>query len=424
MQNAHTYRSVSTTSLAFGNVLQPGTQLVAACCAWPPTPARAARIDTAIKALPDWGGFWEDVQRHRVIPAVYAALKDHPSLPPSLHNILVQETRISSMWAMRQTQETLKIDAVLRDRAIHPLFFKGLTLGQRAFGSLTMKTCHDIDLYVRADRAAEAIAVLEEAGYRFLKTRRLTNARLRDALVRHWKDIELISPSGVLVELHWRLTKQTGLLKQFEPEENARPISFDGHTGGRTASVDTFGDVDLLCYLGAHGALHNWARLKWLADLSALACAMHGPSLDAAMMRAAAQGADRALAQGFTLAHHLLGANLPATLPFNHPIVRIALSRMEQPVKPPTPIARYRWGISNTLAWWHLYARARDAVRELGPDPISHSDIVAMPLPRQLDWIYLVVRLPLWIARQICWALRVFQTRDTINSTIRVSKDS
>lgn len=69
--------------------------------------------------------------------------------------------------------------------------------------------------------------------------------------------------SGIIVELHWRLTNNPRLL----PPEAAR--SRQKIVLGDFAGV-TLGPDDLLLYLSVRGAKHHWFRLKWLADVHAL----------------------------------------------------------------------------------------------------------------------------------------------------------
>jgi hypothetical protein len=75
--------------------------------------------------------------------------------------------------------------------------------------------------------------------------------------------------------------------------------------------VPTLAQPELFAYLAMHGALHGWFRLKWLADLVALAAAVGPEELAEMHHRAASLRVGRCSAQALLLGERILGLTLP-----------------------------------------------------------------------------------------------------------------
>ena len=90
------------------------------------------------------------------------------------------------------------------------------------------------------------------------------NDAQRRVYVQHGDDVELMSRErNISVELHWRLTYNMALLRGIDARVKTQEVALPG------GAVRTLADDALFAYLCADGALHGWARLKWLADLNA-----------------------------------------------------------------------------------------------------------------------------------------------------------
>ena len=75
---------------------------------------------------------------------------------------------------------------------------------------------------------------------------------------------------------------------------------------GGARSIATLADPEHYAYLCTHGALHGWARLKWLADVDAL-IAVSDLGATALHERASALGAGRASAVALALREACFG---------------------------------------------------------------------------------------------------------------------
>ena len=106
----------------------------------------------------------------------------------------------------------------------------------------------------------------DSQGYvRFEPQARLTPRRLRSYLA-HQKDFSYEHPAaGMVIDLHWRLFRNSFLPANARFEE----VGEDWVKLG-SERIPTLPAPRLLLYLCVHGALDGWLRLKWLADIGAL----------------------------------------------------------------------------------------------------------------------------------------------------------
>src|SRR5258707_8904966 len=82
--------------------------------------------------------------------------------------------------------------------------------------------------------------------------------------LRYYKHFTYASKNSVL-ELHWRLFHNIPLSKR---AETSLPDTVPVAVGNGT--VSTLSRNELFLYLCAHGSIHGWPILKWLADIGAL----------------------------------------------------------------------------------------------------------------------------------------------------------
>ena len=186
------------------------------------------------------------------------------------------------------------------------LVLKGLPLAEEAFGDAFARRLRDIDVLVAPEHVSRAAALLEELG-------------LEHHLPESWQD----DAAGVLdephrwpcikqaefdgdrgfVELHWRLTVNPHLMPLDRVWlERPRVIDVSG------VPTPVLPRLEGWWHLLVHGAEHDWARLKWVADVVALvvrdAETFTSPE---ALEAARARGLERCVASGLRVAEAALG---------------------------------------------------------------------------------------------------------------------
>lgn len=377
--------------------MNTATKFVAACCRWPHTQASKNAVATTANAITDWDEVRQIVARHRVIPLVHQAIKDLGSPPQDFLDWAKQRSQACALHSMQLTHDALKIDRVLKDACLHPLHFKGPVLGQIAYGSVALKVSKDLDIFVNLTEVPTAIRTLEKMGYHGRKQNGPISSLKAAALVRNFKHLGFRGPKGTIVELHWRFANGKGPLAGLENnvQRHATKVASVG-------TVETFSPEQMVIYLSLHGALHHWVRLKWLADLVAfleqlpveerdkiIAKVLHGPASDA-------------FAQALSLSDTLFETRYsPPMTPRAKALYRYAMSRIDQPYIPPKRF----WGdigfLNDVLATRHLYPSIWATIWGMKSNLVCEDDVLAWPLPRHLNGIYPIIRLPSFLIRRL-----------------------
>jgi hypothetical protein len=281
------------------------------------------------------------------------------------------------------------------------MVLKGIALARLAYGSLELKQALDIDLLVTPDRAEAALQLLERNGFTLVAPAEHLSDDQRRALVRYGKDVELIHrDSNVRVDLLWQLAANPLLLQGIDGHSPTQDVVLDGG-----ASIRTLRDEDLFAYLTVHGAYHAWSRLKWLADLNALIAQRDVAEIEWLYRHAQARGAGFCAGQALLLCHRLLALKLPASLVGElqgnrrvQRLVTIALRAMARPeAASDRGMADVIRGVLTQFllgkGWAFFAAQSRIA-------SVGLADVVRVPLPASLHFLYPILRLPLWLWRR------------------------
>jgi hypothetical protein len=170
--------------------------------------------------------------------------------------------------------------------------------------------------------------------------------------------------------------------------------------------VPTLAPDDLFAFLCVHGAHHSWSRLKWLADLNALVVSTSS-DVEHLFRHAQSVGAGKCVGQALWLCRDLFGMEVPGALARDlqantacQRLVAIALTAMtaseangERDVGIRAVLRELRNQFQLGQGWAFYAAQCRLAY-------VGVADIVGVPLPRPLHFIYPLLRLPLWLWRR------------------------
>ena len=382
--------------------LSPEFLLVAACCRWPLSADAIAAIRAAGNVALDWPYVLQVVRRHRVFGLVHHALISAGIDAPSAvaHKLAARAKDIAGR-NMLLTRETIRLQHELEAAQIRVVVLKGIALAQLAYGSHELKQTLDIDLLVSPDSAVAALQLLERDGFRLVSPAEHLNDEQRRMLVRFGKDVELIHrDSKVRVDLLWQLAANPLLLQGVNEHSSTQRVVLDGEV-----SIRTLRDEDLFAYLTVHGACHAWTRLKWLADFNALIAQRDVAEIERLYRHAQARSAGFCAGQALLLCHRLLALKLPAALVGElqanrrvQSLVAIALRAMAR------PNAASNRGMADVIrsvltqfllgkGWAFFTAQCRIA-------SVGLADVVRVPLPASLHFLYPILRLPLWLWRR------------------------
>src|SRR5262249_34816973 len=207
--------------------------------------------------------------------------------------------------------------------------------------------------------------------------------------------------TGLRIELHWRLFLNAHAMAGASIMAASRLVPLTGTTGLRT-----MGDEDLFAYLCMHGALHWWNRLKWVADVNALLASRPDDEVERLVRAAEARGVGRAAAQALILCRRLMGATLPARLTATLDksatlrwLETTALKALATGQGEHTP-HEVRFGTTRGSLSTVLLSRGwRYRMAELRLHLTNQTDMLTVPLPEKLRFLYPILRLPLWLWR-------------------------
>lgn len=162
-------------------------------------------------------------------------------------------------------------------------------------------------------------------------------------------------------------------------------------------------------YLCVHGAYHRWSRLKWLADLNAMLTAT---GADVAQLYRHAQkvGAGLCAGQALLLCRRLFDLPLPAAiaaeLEADKRAARLADIALRAMTELQVANASLR-AVSAGLYTQFLFGRGwRFFAAQCRAASVGLLDIMTLPLPPRLQWLYPVLRPPLWLWRRAAARLR------------------
>ena len=378
-------------------------RLASACAMWPPSDRRTDVIRTAAAGPFDWPRFLRVARRHQVIGLVHEGLTHaRPDVPREIVGEIGTQAATLVRKNLAMAAEALRLQRLFDDADLPVLFVKGAALAVLAFGNLGLRSGQDIDLLVGSETLPAATALIMRAGYsRFDPPADISDARLR-LIMPLRKDLGFVhQATGVRIELHWRLFLNPHAMTETSMMAASQVVPLAGSGGLRT-----LGDEDLFAYLCMHGALHWWYRLKWLADINALLAATSEDRVECLVGAAEVRGAGRAAAQALLLCRRLLGTPLPdrliATLARSSTVRWLeatALNAMTTGHGQLEP-REARFGTTRgSLSTFLLRRSWRYRLAELNVHLTNPTDVLTMPLPKYLRFLYPVLRLPLWAWR-------------------------
>ncbi|HYW14850.1 MAG TPA: nucleotidyltransferase family protein [Allosphingosinicella sp.] len=369
-------------------------ELVAACCRWPPSPAREDAVRAAAAGA-DWDLVARIAERHRVEGLVWAALRNSDLLvPPEARERLQAAADRIARQNLVLAAESLRLTGLLERAQVRHLFVKGISLSILAYGSIAPKMGWDIDLLVPPGSVETAAEALEGAGYRLLLPSGPAGRRRLGLWHLHWKESVWVSPGGRLtVELHSRLNDNPLLLPGIGPDSPSRQVEVSKGRFLATLRTD-----ELFAYLCVHGASSAWFRLKWIADVGALIGGCPPEEVERLYRRSQEMGAGRAAAQALLLCERLLNTAVPPALGaelrsdrINRWLLGIALRKLAGRTLTAELDEKLLGTGTLHLMQFALMPGLRFKYAELRRRLINPADRIAVPLPKALNFLYPLV---------------------------------
>ncbi len=278
----------------------------------------------------NWSLLLEQARSHRLLPLLHWHWKRSLRLdfPAEIAQQLDGRFRANVARSLLLVRDLSDIVELLGRHGIPVVPFKGPALAESLYGNAALRESVDLDILVRSRDVPEAIRTLVSAGY--VDGKQLTPAQ-QNAFLATQYEYPFLSPSGILVELQWRIVPRYFSLALSEEQYWSRiqPVTVCGR------KMNSLSCEDLLLLLCFHGGKHGWEKLIWLADVAELVVSHPHLDWEYVLDQARRAGGLRMLLLGVVLANRLLGTTIPQDL--------------EQPLARDPTVARIADGMGRDL---------------------------------------------------------------------------
>jgi hypothetical protein len=264
------------------------------------------RVRTWIQGGLDWDDVLRLAHRNRVIPVLYRSLNAVGSgnVPPAVFDRVLGAFHQIAASNLRMTGELIRLLDLFEAHGIAAIPYKGPTLASLAYGNVSFRMFSDLDLLLRERDLAKARDLLTAEGFRVSSS--LSPAQ-DAAYVTSIRQLPLVSPAGILVELHVEINpRDYGFPLDLDRlKERLLPVRLVGR------NTLTFSVEDLVLVLCAHGERHWWGSLGWICDLAELIRTQRGVRWEWVLDEARRLHGQRLVLLGLALAGELLRAPIP-----------------------------------------------------------------------------------------------------------------
>lgn len=283
-------------------------ELIAACCRWPQGKTRLTAIRAAAAGVRDWSYVCRLVECHRVWGLVYEGLTSAGiELPDDAKKYLSDHAAEFAQQNVVFAGEAIRLQRIFDAENILVVFYKGASLAQLAYGSIAYKHGKDIDLLVHPHQVPAACEVLKREAYVLVEPSPPPDVeRLRLIVQYHRELIFAHATKKIQIELHWKLTKNLQLLRGVDASSPTEEVFIS-----RRMAIRTLNEADLVSYLGVHGALHAWRRMKWLADFNAMVAKQSEADIIRLYRHSVDLGAAFCTGVGLMLCRRIFGLHIP-----------------------------------------------------------------------------------------------------------------
>ena len=324
----------------------------------------------------DWTELLDLAQAHAMIPMLYTALRDE-SIPAQAAEELNAKYEQSVQRSLAQIGELARLAGLFERSGIPVVALKGPMLSQYLYGDFALRASGDIDVLVKAEDVLRVREILISNGYR--GTNALPSNSRSACLRLRGKEMAFESPSGVSVDVHWRLVPPhfASVFDKLDPWESLRAESLAGR------QIPTLSPETQFLFLCVHAAKHMFERLGWVCDIARFMTVT--PDLDWRRIVAEARRTQtvRQVSLAVELAAALWSVRVPVELaadPSVEALLRIVRTRLYAGARPPALAPE-----SNPFLL-RLFEGTPDRLRFLWGEYVTPSEAE-----------YRVLRLPSWL---------------------------
>ncbi|WP_338789130.1 nucleotidyltransferase family protein [Metabacillus sp. FJAT-53654] len=346
----------------------------------------------------DWNLFIEQAKHHRVYPVLHSTFKgiSENLIPSFVIQKLSLDYKRNTFNMLQLSAEMEQISKIFTEDKIRLLFLKGPVIAHDLYGDISLRTSSDLDFLIPIEEIENAEAILVKLGYEkddYIKT------VLNDWKWRHHHVTYFHPQKRMKLEIHWRLNPGPGAEPSFEELWKRKRRS-----KLTTYPVYLLGKEDLFLFLVSHGARHGWSRLRWLLDIHQLTEQDIDWGTTNKLLKT--YHFHNVGAQALVLTTELLNSKISNAL---KPLLEnkrswglaqeaiFYLERMVNLHTDPIPEDVSRYHTRHLISLMSARQKLLFVLSFLHPYP---EDAEALPLPKQLHFLYFPLRLFIWAWRR------------------------
>lgn len=282
------------------------------------------------------------------------------------------------------------MDHCLTPTGAEHVFFKGPALSMRYYDTPAHRPCRDLDVLVLPAAVLPVVQRAMQCGYVPFGLEGGTTPRDIAAWVKYGSVFPMLSPSGVLVEIHQSFDHGEGFFDAKAMIARAEVIPY------RDLDIRVLATADLFAYICMHHTRHFWSHLHWFGDLDAIS---RHASFDLPQVRATAESVGMLPTVDACLGLHRLAASgkwpaTPGRDTSEHALLEGAVACITGGRAREDELRSTRLSSDRAFAWQmsplqRFSYRVRALLRKCRP---TYSDYRAWPLPALLQPLYYLTR--------------------------------
>ena len=198
---------------------------------------------------------------HRVTPAMERRLRSAPDAPERLQRILKLHRHAQLMRHMQASGDLRVVAELLDGAGLGWIVAKGPVAADLIWPHPDMREYYDVDVFVSRRDFAEALRLLQDAGFT------LVDRNWPELLRTMRAEVALRGQAGTHLDLHWDIAVPPSLRRAFRTDMPGMLSRADRRSLGSGVTVGVFDPVDTVLHLLFHAAQAGANKLMWIADI-------------------------------------------------------------------------------------------------------------------------------------------------------------
>lgn len=363
--------------------LAPEFELLLCCVCSTIDQVTSDRINALLQQPLNWESLVQLAARHGVTPLLYAALQSLSCqhVPAEFLQQLKALVQANVRQTLLLTQELIQLLKLFEKQDISVLPFKGPILAATIYKDLSLRQITDLDILVHERDVEKVTQLLLKQGY-------------QTCIDVPWEK-HLVRAGFYNVDLHLAIAPKH-LSYPLQSEEVWQQTTLTQLGGVAVITLQPEMQLLMLCL---HGTKERWTSLNRICDVDALV-RTQTINWQIVITKAKAQGWQRLIGLGLTLAHELLGTELPEEVQNwlqEQPVLPRLAAQIRQPLFSPAITSINE--VNRTLFHMQTREQLQDKLAALwglmnhsGWFTPTSNDRAFIALPSMLSFLYYFIR--------------------------------